>query len=107
MNGTRPVTAAVRSRYEERVRQRRLERARERGTTPQPLPDYPWPDTAGFFGWLTVDDEGWIWLEDVWRGTEEPDKLTTTFHPSHEGPGQDAEGWLRKEDQRKSGKNEG
>jgi len=76
----RPITAAVRSGYEERVRQRRLERARERGTTPQPLPDYPWPDECGFFGWMTVDDEGWIWLEDIWAGTEEPDKLTYTFH---------------------------
>jgi len=77
---TRPITAAVRSGYEERARQRRLERARERSTDPQPLPDYPWPDDCGFFGWLTVDDEGWIWLEDIWTETEEPDKLTTTFH---------------------------
>jgi len=77
---TRPITAGVRSGYEERARQRRLERARERGTTPQSLPDYPWPDNCGFFGWLTVNDEGWVWLEDVWTETEEPDKLTTTFH---------------------------
>ncbi len=77
---SRPITAGVRSGYEERVRRSRLERARERGTTPQPLPDYPWPDVCGFFGWMTVDDEGWIWLEDIWAGTEKPDKLTTTFH---------------------------
>ncbi|MFC1529213.1 6-bladed beta-propeller [Gemmatimonadota bacterium] len=77
---TRPITAAVRSGYENRVRQRRLERARERGTDPQPLPDYPWPDNCGFFGWLTVDDEGWVWLEDIWTETENPDKPTSTFH---------------------------
>ncbi|MFC1595504.1 6-bladed beta-propeller [Gemmatimonadota bacterium] len=76
----RPITAGVRSGYEDRVRRARLERARERGTTPQPLPDYPWPDTCGFFGWMTVDDEGWIWLQDVWNDTEEPDKTTCTFH---------------------------
>lgn len=76
----RPITAGVRSGFEERARQRRLERARERGTTPQPLPDYPYPATCGFFGWMTVDDGGWIWLEDIWSENEEPDKLTTTFH---------------------------
>jgi len=75
-----PITAAVRAGYEERVRQRRLERARERGTTPQPVPDYPYPEVSGFFSWVTVDDAGWIWLEDVWRGNEEPGKPTTTFH---------------------------
>ncbi|MFC1500055.1 6-bladed beta-propeller [Candidatus Zixiibacteriota bacterium] len=76
----RPITAGVRSGYEERIRRSRQERAQERGTTPQPLPDYPYPATCGFFDYMTVDDEGWIWLEDVWMGTEEPDKLTTTFH---------------------------
>jgi hypothetical protein len=77
---TRPITAAVRSGYVERARQRQLERARERGTTPQSLPDYPFPDHCGFFGWMTVDDEGWIWLEDIWTETENPDKPTSTFH---------------------------
>ncbi|MFC1628724.1 6-bladed beta-propeller [Gemmatimonadota bacterium] len=76
----RPITAGVRSGYEERIRRSRAERARERGTTPQPLPDYPYPATCGFFGFITVDDDGWVWLEDVWMGTEEPDKPTTTFH---------------------------
>jgi len=75
-----PITAAVRQAYEQRIREARAERARERGTTPQPLPDYPYPDHSAFFGWGYVDDAGWIWLIDIWSDYTQPDKTTTTFH---------------------------
>lgn len=75
-----PITTTVRARFEERRWQARIERARERGTEPGPLPDYPYPESCGFWGRGMVDDAGWIWLEDVWASYEKLEEEDCTFH---------------------------
>jgi len=76
----RPVTEAIRSSYEERLRRRRAEAAARRGREPRPVRGLKYPDTIGLFGWAMVDDAGYIWLTDVWSSWERSDEEGWTFH---------------------------
>ncbi len=76
----RPLTEAVKSAYEERLWQRRVERARELGREPQPVREIKYPDSIGFFGWATGDQSGYVWLADVWSTAEHSEERGFVFH---------------------------
>ncbi len=66
----RPVTPAMRARYDEGRRRRLREAAERDGRDPPRVPDSEFPDEVGFWQRVVVDDYGYVWLEDVLTATE-------------------------------------
>jgi len=58
----RRVTTEIKFAYEERLRQREQERARQSGRDPRPITERVYPEYASFWRSSFVDDAGYVWL---------------------------------------------
>jgi hypothetical protein len=79
-----PLTAAMREAFLEGQRAQAAQRTNRRGRNPLPIEDYPFPETAGFFRRVVVDDAGWVWCQDAlasFQRAEGEDHLFHVFNP--------------------------
>lgn len=76
----RPVTEAVKDDWLRRRGERRAQVTVNNRTQTAGPPSPPFPDTAGFWYWLFVDDLGYTWLLDVWAEEHRAEGDGWTFH---------------------------